>query len=903
MKKLFYLAFLLACVLRFPVAPVLAQTEDKQEPLVLSDAVLPTPSKNPLLDARIFNPEFYRKFNPDLNLSTDADAVQQWTSPGANHCLRGSFNFYATDYLNRYSDLGLSPATPGTCNSAIRQFVTFGFNQGRIGAFESYPIVFDFNYYVDVGNNPDLNQLYSDGTWDQVDVQIQWLQHGIAELRGASAFFNIKEYRERYPDVAGLSPDRTLFRYVAEGQAQRRLGRALWVDPSEWNALVATTQASVVTAAPNDVVRNFIAANGKPTTVIVKSPKWFTSPSEPFPSSVHVCDVPPPDGNNDWKTLTTFLTPAGVQAGCDVVRLAPNSSYHLVLPSNQPPSLNYVLNHWPSLQINNVQDFVLDGNGSTLYFTGPVTGIDINNSQRVVIENLTLDWGNPVDSNALWRGPLFAAIGTIVPDGTASAHIVLDADTPVPPGFSPYIYAFNLWDREKNEVAADDYLNTGPNDQGCDYACIQSHGQQDPSQQSMLFEKGSLYPKANPAGLWVASQLVPYPNRTVLVRFQEFWGMVIQDDYGSSDIRIINTTVLSSPYMGITAGQRGRGLSLENVIEKPSQGRPISTVADGSHFTGVGGDIVVEGGDFQYEGDDVMNITVVWDSLTAVNSPNSFMMSGGDAIPNTGDTLAFFDAAFGYLGSSTVQAISPPNLPPWGGQPITVQLNTPLNWLAPGMHAININHAPSRVYVSSVSIHDKVGRGMLLGGFHMLIQDSTFQNLTNTAIASIISSYFGESVGVSDVAIRNNSILGTNYVPKLFQSSVDGTNYYPSREASISMLPDITSNYDGVSNEVTGIYPLFQDIEISGNTIQSVSGAGVFLAGTVNDRIDGNRFAGCAAVPDADPIYSYFGSESKSALVLSFAQNVTAIGDVAIGGPICTARTDSSSSRDVVVSQ
>src|SRR5580658_8403227 len=87
MKKLFYLAFLLACVLRFPVAPVLAQTEDKQEPLVLSDAVLPTPSKNPLLDARIFNPEFYRKFNPDLNLSTDADAVKHWTSSGANHCL------------------------------------------------------------------------------------------------------------------------------------------------------------------------------------------------------------------------------------------------------------------------------------------------------------------------------------------------------------------------------------------------------------------------------------------------------------------------------------------------------------------------------------------------------------------------------------------------------------------------------------------------------------------------------------------------------------------------------------------------------------------------------------------------------------------------------------------------
>jgi len=78
-----------------------------------------------------------------------------------------------------------------------------------------------------------------------------------------------------------------------------------------------------------------------------------------------------------------------------------------------------------------------DGNGSTLYFTGPTHGIDINNSQRVVVQNLTLDWGNPLDPNPLWRGPVFAALGTIVPDGTNSAHIVLDQDTPVPSGFSP----------------------------------------------------------------------------------------------------------------------------------------------------------------------------------------------------------------------------------------------------------------------------------------------------------------------------------------------------------------------------------------------------------------------------------------------------------------------------------
>ena len=454
--------------------PGWAQAQDTLQPLVLSDAVLPTISSNPLLDQRVFNPEFYRKFNPTLGLVTDEQATQQWTSPGANHCLRASFYFFSADYLTRYPDLHLFAQTPGACDFAIRQFVTYGFNQGRIGAFDSYPIVFDFNYYVDAANNPDISQLYNDGTWDQVDVQIDWLQSGIADFRVASAFFSIKDYQARYSDVANLTPLQALFQYVTKGQADRRVGRIGWADPSEWRALVDSTQKPVVTAAPNDLVRTFTAANGELTTVTVKSPTWYTSPSAPYPSSVHVCDVPPPSGNNDWNTLVTFLMPSGVKAGCDVVRLARNSSYYLVLPQHQPPKLDYVLNHLPYLMINNAHDFVFDCNGSSLFFTGPTAGIDMYNSQRVVIQNLSIDYGDPVDSNPLWRGPLYAALGRIVPDGTGSAHIVLDADSPIPHGFSPYIYAFNLWDREKNEIAHDDYLNTGPNDQGCDYACISS---------------------------------------------------------------------------------------------------------------------------------------------------------------------------------------------------------------------------------------------------------------------------------------------------------------------------------------------------------------------------------------------------------------------------------------------
>jgi hypothetical protein len=140
-------------------------------------------------------------------------------------------------------------------------------------------------------------------------------------------------------------------------------------------------------------------------------------------------------------------------------------------------------------------------------------------------------------------------------------------------------------------------------------------------------------------------------------------------------------------------------------------------------------------------------------------------------------------------------------------------------------------------------------------------------------------------------------------VPELFQDSTDGTNYYPVRDASIALFGDLLTNYNGTPNEVTGIYPAFQDIEISGNTIESETGAGTVLTGTANDHIDNNRFAGCAEVPDADPIYSYFGSESKSALVLSFADGIAATGDLTNANSGCTARMDDASSRNIVVHQ
>jgi hypothetical protein len=864
-------------------------------PLTIDNKVLPGPSKSFLTDPRVFNAEFYRDFYPQLHLANDADATRDWTNKGAKACRRGSFFFNARDYLSRNPDL-----PRGDCVSAAEHFVVSGFNEGRIGAADSYWIIFDFNYYVDLANNPDLNKLYTGHKWDLADLQIHWLQHGIAERRDASPFFHIREYQSRYPDVS-RDPARAISEYVSDGQLKQRMGRASWADPASWNALVQQMTPPDVSATPNDVVRTFTSARGALVNVVVKSPTWFKAALSPPWLDLNpdlVCTVPAPTESNDLKMIQGYLDrmATGSKAPCRVVRLAPHAAYHIVLPPNLPPAQDWVLNHQPHLAIHDAQDFIFDGNGSTLYFTGSTGAFNVQKCQRGIIENLVIDWGNPLDPNPARRGPLFEALGTIRKDSATSGHIELDSQTRLPPNFSPYIYTFHLWDKASNQMAREDEL-PGPTDDGCDAGCI-AH-KKGPTQ-AMHLKGLSLYPNSNPSGKWVASNLVEFPNRYVLVAFSRF-PMSAVSLLETGDLRIIQCTIHSSPYMGIAGGDRQRGISVENLTVTPSQGRHISTTADGVHLTGALGDIIFDHGTFEALGDDAINMAVVWDTLTAATSPSTFSMAGADSPAKAGDTLAFFDESLAFIGSARVQSSS-------GDGPRKIQLQNTVAWLRPGLKALNMSHVPSGFYISGVTVRKKIGRAILIGGLHGLIQDSTFDSVTMTGVLFHFSSYWSEGAPSSDVAIRNNQFLRMHVSRKFYQYGT-GMGTYPHRNAVISIASEVATNYNKTPDNFNGIYPAFQDIEISGNTIQSLGGAGIYMAGVYDSHIPAgtqgvlnNRFDGCASVPHTDPLRPYFGSESTSAVVMNFVDGIALVGNQITTHPACTARLDYGSSANVKIS-
>jgi hypothetical protein len=398
----------------------------------------------------------------------------------------------------------------------------------------------------------------------------------------------------------------------------------------------------------------------------------------------------------------------------------------------------------------------------------------------------------------------------------------------------------------------------------------------------------------------VASNLAQFANRYVLVYFSRF-PMGAVSLLNSGDLRIIGCTIHASPYMGIAGGDRQRGFSIENLTVTPSQGRHISTTADGVHLTGASGDIVVDHATFEALGDDAINMGVVWDTLVKVNSSKSFSMTGADSAAKPGDTLAFFDESLSFLGSARVQSST-------GNGTQTVDLQNGVNWLRPGVKAMNMSHVPSHFYISGVTVRNKIGRGILIGGLHGLIQNSTFDSLSMTGILFHFSSYWSEGAPSSDVAIRNTQFTGTHISQKFYQSGT-GMGTYPHRNAAISIASEVATKFNQTDDNFNGAYPAFQDIEISGSTIQSLAGAGIYMAGVDNSHTPKgtqgllhNRFTGCASVARTDPLRAYFGSESTSAVVMNFVKGISLVGNQTTGHPACAARLDYSSSSNTAIS-
>jgi len=515
--------------------------------------------------------------------------------------------------------------------------------------------------------------------------------------------------------------------------------------------------AGVVYDALTDWTASFTAPGGQAITATVKGPAGITAMT-PCPSAT--CYVMRSIGAGE--TPDSYF-PAAVRAAvaANAQKLViPQGTYNFQGPpvdrdSSNPGTCNagHYYNctpHWTigSYPAGNIQtptgiaDLDIDLGGSQLNFSAPTTGIYILNDQRIKLENFTIDWP------ALH----IASLGTIVADPNNPGHqaLVLDdayqAADPLS-GTAVQIQAVDPWDDSTDPAIApgrfdqsatnahETYFIFGNAPQPT-YLGKTTAGKQTFSCASCNF--------SNSAGDPTCSMFAGCANfdvfavgARVIVRHYTYNGFAILMNW-SNDVDIDGAHILTGPGLGIAVQNAAgfRGFRVANSTIKRASGRLISTASDGINISQFGGDVLLDGNEIAYQGDDGVNVSPLAESFAAA-SATSIIVQGGCPelrdVATSGDTLAFYGGSGAFATIASVSSAAG-NCAAAVAQ-VTLKLDcggtsacvTALQGLSSGSSFIDLSQQPvTRYAIRNNYFHENRGHGTVAGAPFGEILDNTY---------------------------------------------------------------------------------------------------------------------------------------------------------------------------------
>ncbi|MFB2921913.1 M10 family metallopeptidase [Aerosakkonema funiforme] len=167
---------------------------------------MPTAATSPLSIQELYDENFYRANNPDLNYLNSRDLYQQFLNFGLNQGRRFSPYFDANFYKLANPDL----STLTTNRQLVDHFLNSGLANDR-----KFSQFFDINFYR--AANPDL------AGFDNIDLFRQFKNFGVSEgFRPFSPVFDINYYRNNNPDLQGLNYRQLYEHFQLSGMGQGR---------------------------------------------------------------------------------------------------------------------------------------------------------------------------------------------------------------------------------------------------------------------------------------------------------------------------------------------------------------------------------------------------------------------------------------------------------------------------------------------------------------------------------------------------------------------------------------------------------------------------------------------------------------------------------------------------------
>jgi parallel beta-helix repeat protein len=464
-----------------------------------------------------------------------------------------------------------------------------------------------------------------------------------------------------------------------------------------------------------------------------------------------------------------------------------------------------------SLPMDDVHGVIIDGQGSEFVFHGITGCFSFGRCSDITVKNIQIDWDRPPFS-----------VGTIIATGDGWFEVDVFPEFPVQGG-------------ETVQAMMDYEPDTGlPCRHGLDFYCLEN-----PMQTELV----------RPQVLRVRTAFghAPITAGKVAVLRHQVYGYNGLTAVHCKNMTFQDVTVHTCPGMGFI-GVNSENVTLDRCTVQPKPGtqRLISATADGSHFGGCTGDIILRNCLFDGQGDDAinmksglfLNMAQIVDERTVLARHNLNMGS----MPDPGDAMELMpqDTLLAYGTVRVQSAAMEPD-----GHTHRIVLEEPLPKEAkPGDMLANASKLP-RARISNCTFQRNRARGMLIQIRDTVVEGCMFKDITSAGVLIIAETvHFYESIPARHVVLRNNTFEHCNYGAAMARGVISIEGITPGWKDA--PLPGV-----------------FREITIENNRITRSDNAGIFMTGTDTAIIRGNEIVGVCDKPTQDRCAAVLHIESS----------------------------------------
>ncbi len=453
-----------------------------------------------------------------------------------------------------------------------------------------------------------------------------------------------------------------------------------------------------------------------------------------------------------------------------------------------------------SLPVVDMHGIVINGQGSEFIFHGITGCSSFGNCSGITVKNAVIDWERPPFS-----------VGTITATGDDWFEVEVFPEFPVKGG-------------ETVQAMMDYEPDTGlPCRHGLDFYCLENPMQTELVRPQVLRVRTAFeHPPVTVGKLAVLRHQVYAFNACTSVHCK--------------NMTFENITVYTCPGMGFI-GVNSENVTLDRCTVQPKPGtrRLISATADGSHFGGCTGDIILRDCLFDGQGDDAinmksglfLNIEQLVDEHTVLARHNLNMAS----MPDPGDTMELMpqDTLLAY---GTVRVRSAAMEPDGHTHRLVFEEPIPKE-VKPGDMLANASKLP-RARITNCTFQRNRARGMLIQIRDTVVEGCTFRDITSAGVLIIAETvHFYESIPARHVVLRNNTFEHCNYGAAMARGVISIEGITPGWKDA--PLPGV-----------------FRDITIEHNKIDRSDNTGIFVTGTDTALIRGNEIIAMCDKPTQD---------------------------------------------------